>query len=129
AAIVPAISFASDGTMHEMRDIGDRLQGDLGPVERATSGGGARRELLGATLLAFFLGFALILAATRLVKDVLDLIRQTGHCSLLKGHRFPQRRVLAPAQRSTGTTWLISGRLAGDLRGRRPGDFHLAVSE
>ncbi len=42
--------------MHQMRDIGNRLQRDLGAVEGASSGGPAGRQLLGAAFLAFLLG-------------------------------------------------------------------------
>jgi hypothetical protein len=85
-----------------MSDVSDGLQRDLGPVEGATSGCGARRELLGAALLALLFGFVLILPTARLVEDVLNLVRQAGHRSLQSSHRFPQSAFVASAQRSTG---------------------------
>ena len=58
--------------MDEMGDIGDRLQRDLGAVEGAAAGGSAGLQLLGAALLALRFRFVLVLAAARLVEDVLD---------------------------------------------------------
>jgi hypothetical protein len=58
-----------------MGHVGDRLQRDLGTVEGATAGSPARLELLGAALLALLLGLALVLAATGLIENVLNLAR------------------------------------------------------
>ncbi len=83
AAIVPGIAFAGDGPMHEMRDVGDGLERDLCAIEGAAARRPAGLQLLGAALLALFFGLALILAAARLVEDVLDFIRERIHSRLL----------------------------------------------
>ena len=62
--------------MHQMRDIDDRLQCDLGTIEGATAGGCARRELLGAALLAFLGGLGLVMVAGRLFEHRGDLVLQ-----------------------------------------------------
>jgi hypothetical protein len=63
AAVVPGIALAGDRAVHQMGDIGDRLQRDLGAVEGAAAGRARRAQLLGAALLAFLLRFSLVLAA------------------------------------------------------------------
>ena len=78
-AIVPGMPFASNGAVHQVRDIGNRLERDFRAVERAAARRAARLQRLGAPFLAFLLGLALIDAATRLVQDILDFIRQRAH--------------------------------------------------
>ena len=84
AAIVPGIALAGDRAVDQMGHVGKRLQRDLGAVEGAAAGGTAGLQLLGAALLAFGLGFVGILAAARLVEDILDGGRQRTHSSLLR---------------------------------------------
>ena len=47
--------------MHEMSDVGQRLQRDLGAVEGAAAGRAARLELLGAALFTFASDFLVFL--------------------------------------------------------------------
>jgi hypothetical protein len=69
--------------MHEMRDIGDGLERNLCAIEGAAARRPAGLKLLGAALLAFLFGLALIFAAARLVEDVLDFMRERTHSHLL----------------------------------------------
>jgi hypothetical protein len=61
-----------------MRDIDDRLQRDLGAIERAAAGGRAGLQLLGAAFLAFLFRLVLVLAAGRLVEHIGKFGRQAG---------------------------------------------------
>ena len=54
--------------MHQMRHIGNRLQCNHGPVKSAAAGRRTRQKLFGAALFTFFLVFALVLVAARLLK-------------------------------------------------------------
>ncbi len=72
AAVVPAIAFAGDRTMHQMRDVGDRLQRDFGAVEGTAACRAARLQLFRAALLTLFFRFRGVLRARRLVEDVLN---------------------------------------------------------
>jgi len=65
--------------MNEVSHVGDRLERDFRAVESATAGGPTGLQLLGAALLALFLGLALVLAATGLIEDLLNPVRQTAH--------------------------------------------------
>ena len=59
--------------MHEMRDIGDRLQRDFRAVESAASCGRTGGELLRAALLALLAGFRQVLVAGRLLEHLQQL--------------------------------------------------------
>ena len=78
-SVVPGMAFARDRAVYEVGNIGDGLERNFRAVERAAARRTARLQRLGAALLAFLLGLALIDAATRLVQDILDFIRQRAH--------------------------------------------------
>jgi len=71
--VVPGVSLARDRPVHKVRHVDDRLQRDLGAVERAAARCRAGRELLGATLLALLLALALVLVAAGLIEYFGDL--------------------------------------------------------
>ena len=70
--------------MHQVRDVGDRLQGDLGAVERAAAGRAAPGATTCAALLALaFPGASSGLAAAGFVENVLDFVASELRASLL----------------------------------------------
>ena len=62
--------------MYQMRHVGERLQRNLGTVERTTASRCTRSQLLGAALLALLRGLALIDIATGFVEDLLYFFRK-----------------------------------------------------
>ena len=65
--------------MNQMGHIRDGLKCNLGAIECATPCRTPRLQLLGTTFLALLFGLGLILSATRLVEDVLNLSRNAAH--------------------------------------------------
>jgi len=66
--------------VHEVRDVDDGLQCDLGAIERTAAGRRTRRELLGAALFSLLLALALVLVAAGLLEDFGDLgLERCGH--------------------------------------------------
>jgi hypothetical protein len=59
--------------MNQMSDIGNWLKCNLGAIEGAAASRGSRSEKLVAALLPFQVRLRLILGATRLVQNLLDL--------------------------------------------------------
>jgi len=51
AAVVPRIAGTGDRPMHDVRDVGNRIQRDLRAIERTTAGGGTRLRARAAALL------------------------------------------------------------------------------
>ena len=66
--------------MHQVHNVGNRLQRDFRAIERAAAGGSTRSQRLGATLFALGFILALIFIAGRLVEDLCDPgLQPVGH--------------------------------------------------
>ena len=62
-----------------MRYIRDGLKSDLGAIKGTSTGRTTRLQLLGTAFLALLFGLGLVLTATRLIEDILNLSRNAAH--------------------------------------------------